>query len=298
MSSLRQVWEVSKYNFIQWKRNPRVVMTFVLAFVMSMMLSEKAVSFASNYGATMQIFEAFVWTFGDGNSIMISTLLLLLLFSDMPFITQATPYYLSRTSRKIWVWGQALYVVLATAIYTAFLLIVTCGISAHLSFVGNMWSETGAMLGYSGVGNKVSLPASIKAMEMSRPYQCAATVFLLLTLYALLNVTLMLIFRLGKHMSIGIFAVLGLNLYGLLLNPAVFMSMLDLPRGLEYKANVITGWLSPLNQATYYMHNFGYDYLPRLWMSILIFIVLIILNMVIIRRRIHNYEFEFLQVYE
>ena len=37
-----------------------------------------------------------------------------------------------------------------------------------------------------------------------------------------------------------------------------------------YKANVAVGWLSPLNQATYHMHNFGYDLLPRLHVSYLI----------------------------
>ena len=44
--------------------------------------------------------------------------------------------------------------------------------------------------------------------------------------------------------------------------------MLQLPDELMYKANVAVGWLSPLNQATYQMHNFGYDLLPRLWHDI------------------------------
>ena len=34
----------------------------------------------------LQLVEAFVWTFGDSNSILLSSLLLLLLFADMPFI--------------------------------------------------------------------------------------------------------------------------------------------------------------------------------------------------------------------
>ena len=37
------------------------------------------------------------------------------------------------------------------------------------------------------------------------------------------------------------------------------------------------GWLSPLNHATYHMHNFGYDLLPRLWQTEAVFAALILL---------------------
>ena len=48
------------------------------------------------------------------------------------------------------------------------------------------------------------------------------------------------------------------SLYGLLLNPQIFGQMFSLPQ-LMYQANVAVGWMSPLNQATYHMHNFGYE---------------------------------------
>ena len=73
----------------------------------------------------MQLVEAFVWTFGDSNSILLSSLLLLLLFADMPFISSATPFYLMRIDRKTWLTGQAAYIALATLIYLAFILIST-----------------------------------------------------------------------------------------------------------------------------------------------------------------------------
>lgn len=66
------------------------------------------------------------------------------------------------------------------------------------SFIGNMWSETAAILGYSGAGQKVALPALVKTLEMSRPYECMATIFLLMLLYTLLMVFVMLLFNLKK----------------------------------------------------------------------------------------------------
>ena len=72
---------------------------------------------------------------------------------------------------------------------------------------------------------------------------------------------------------IGAFAV---SLYGLLLNPDVFRKLFHFTESQEYRANVFCGWLSPLNQATFPMHSFGYDYLPGIGMSMFIFAILII----------------------
>ncbi|WP_394921717.1 hypothetical protein [uncultured Robinsoniella sp.] len=298
MHDIKQSFQIAGYNFHLWKKNPRVIMTFALAFVLCLMLSDKAVSLAKSYGTNMQILEAFVWTFGDANSIMISSLLLILLFADMPFISQATPYFLCRTKRSLWVWGQVIYVVLATVIYTSFLLAVSCIICAPLSFPGNMWSETGALLGYSGVGVKIALPATVKTMEMSYPYQCAAVIFLLITLYSLMIASVMLLFNLCKSQFMGVLSVFALNLYGLLLNPQIFMTLFRLPLTMEYKANIAVGWLSPLNHATYYMHNFGYDNLPRIWMSAGVFVGIITMNLLFVSKIVRKYEFHFQQLNE
>lgn len=293
MNSIRLVWSFTKLNFLGWKKNPRIILAFVLAFVFCVMMSGKALVFAQSYDTTMQIFEPFVWAFSDGKSILLASFLLLFFFMDMPFINEATPYYLVRADRRAWVSAQILYVVLVTVLYMLFLLLAFCLLCAPLSFVGNLWSETGALLGYSGVGTQIALPASVKTMEMSNPYKCMATIFLLMTLYTLLAATLMMIFNLMKNKFGGVLSVFVLNLYGLLLDPEVVGKLLDIPETLQYKSNVITGWISPLNHATYYMHNFGYDLLPRLWQSYLILGAWILLNFLIIRKLSRRYQFIF-----
>ena len=185
MSKIRQVCSVTAYNFRQWRRNPRVIITFALAFILCFLLSDKAVRFAHEYKTTMQLVEAFVWTFGDSNSILLSSLLLVLLFADMPFLSAGTPFYLMRIDRRTWLFGQALYIVLATGIYMVFILISTSVVCMSNSFIGNLWSETAAILGYSGAGKAVAIPALVKTLEMSTPYECMSTIFLLMLLYAL-----------------------------------------------------------------------------------------------------------------
>ena len=182
--TLSQVWAVVRYNFRMWRGNVRIILTFALAFILCFLLSDKAASFAYDMGTAMQAFEPFVWTFGDANSVLLISLLLVLLFADIPFLGAGVPYYLVRMKRSTWAWGQLVYLVLATLLYMVFILIATTLICMQNSFIGNMWSETAAILGYSGAGKAVALPALVKTLEMSRPYQCAATIFLLMLLYS------------------------------------------------------------------------------------------------------------------
>ncbi len=293
MKMLKHSFSVAAYNFRQWHKNPRIITTFALTFILCFLLSDKAVKFAQEYQTSMQIVEAFVWTFGDSNSILLSSLLLVLLFADMPFISSGTPFYLMRIDRKTWITGQAIYIIGATVIYMAFTLLATSLICMQQSFIGNMWSETAAILGYSGAGEAVALPALVKTLEMSTPYVCMFTIFLLMLFYSLLMAFIMLVFNLRKGPLAGVVSVFIFSIYGFILNPQTLKNIFQLPDELIYKANVAVGWLSPLNQATYHMHNFGYDLLPRLWQTYLVFGVLIILCYILSLWAIKRYNFNF-----
>ena len=83
------------------------------------------------------------------------------------------------------------------------------------------------------------------------------------------------------------------SLYGILMQPDTIQLILKLPDEAYYIANVIIGWLSPLNQATYHMHNFGYDLLPRIWQTYLIFGLLIALCYFLSLRAVRKYNFNF-----
>ena len=294
MKRIKQICSVTVYNFRKWHKNPRIYITFILAFILCFLLSDKAVQFARLYETSMQIVEPFVWTFGDANSILLSSLLLLLLFADMPFIDSSTPFFLMRIDRKTWVLGQCVYVILSTFIYLVFILLSTSLVCMTQSFGGNMWSETAAILGYSGIGQNVALPALVKTLEMSQPYDCMFTIFALMMLYTLVMALIMLLMNLKKGYMGGVISVFVFSLYGFLLNPETIKTLFHLPDALMYKANVAVGWLSPLNHATYHMHNFGYDLLPRLWQTYLVFGTLIILIFFWLLKAARNYSFNFL----
>jgi hypothetical protein len=291
---IKQAFSVVAYNFRGWHKNPRIIITFSLAFILCFLLSDKAVSFANEMQTTMQIVEAFIWTFGDSNSILLSSLLLILLFADMPFINTGTPFFLFRMNRRVWLIGQALYIVSATLIYMMFILFATSIVCMGNSFTGNMWSETAAILGYSGAGEKIALPAFVSVLEMSFPYQVMLHIFLLMLFYALLMAFIMLMLNIMRGVLAGVIGVFTFSLFGFLLNPQIIKSILSLRDSQMYQANVAMGWISPLNHATYHMHNFGFNLLPRLWHTYLIFVVLISMCFIFTLRSIKKYSFNFI----
>lgn len=293
MRQIKQVLSISGYNFRMWINNPRILTTFLLAFVLCFLLSEKAVSFSVEHNTTIQLVEVFIWSFGSSNSILLSSVLLVLLFADMPFLSSGTPLYLVRTDRRTWITGQVVYILAATTIYLIFVLASAIILSIQQSFAANMWSPTAAILGYTNAGKRVAIPALVKTLEMSWPYQSMISIFGLMLGYTSVMVLLMLACNLRFGQVAGVVSVLVFSLYGILMQPDTIQLILKLPDEAYYIANVIIGWLSPLNQATYHMHNFGYDKLPRLWQSYCIFIGLSVILYFASIRAAKRYNFSF-----
>lgn len=293
MKELRQIFSIAVYNFRLWRKNPRILITFALTFVMWFLLSDKAVRFAIDHNTTMQIVEVFIWNFGDSNSILLSSVLLVLLFADMPFLSSGTPLFLVRTSRRVWITGQVIYTLAATFVYLVFVLISTAFFSMQQSFWGNMWSPTAAILGYTNAGERVAIPALVKTLEMSWPYQSMASIFFLMLGYTSVMVMIMLVCNLRFGQAAGVVSVLVFSVYGILLKPDTIQTILRLPDEAYYVANVTIGWASPLNHATYHMHNFGYDKLPKLWQSYCIFGGLVILGYIAALQAAKRYNFSF-----
>ena len=105
MKKIRQAFSIAGYNFRLWRGNPRIVVTFALSIILCFLLTDKAVRFAVEHNTTLQLVETFIWSFGDSNSILLSSVLLVMLFADMPFLSSGTPFYLVRTDRRTWITG-------------------------------------------------------------------------------------------------------------------------------------------------------------------------------------------------
>ena len=81
--------------------------------------------------------------------------------------------------------------------------------------------------------------------------------------------------------------------FGFFLTPQILIDWLSLDPYQAGVANILCGWLSPLNHATYSMHNFGYDNLPRLADSYLIFTKASLTIYLLAFWRVRSYSFHF-----
>lgn len=268
--AFRQILILTLAGFRRWRRSPQIWLAFGLGFVACFLLTDKAVTFAQTQQTVLQIFEPFIWTFGDARSILLISLCLLLLFADLPALGAEVPLMLIRTTRLRWMAAQILYLLISALIFTGFLLLSSCLLCAQYAYPANIWSETAAILSYSSAGERIAVPAFVKVLELTWPYPCTLHIFLLMLGYT--TVLSALIF-LGNLLRAKLGMVLGIVFsgFGCLLSPDLISQWFHLPPELFRKANILFGWLSPLNHATYYMHNFGYDNLPRLQTSYCIF---------------------------
>lgn len=292
MYRLRQIFYTAMANFRRWRRNPQILLAFCMAFIVCFLLSDKVLVFAKEHDTILQAVEPFIWTFGDADSVLIVSLLLLLLFADMPNLSNDVPLFLVRIDRKIWMLGQILYLILATLLFLCFILLSTCILAARRAYPANLWSDTAAVLGYSNIGREISIPSFVKVMELSFPYETMLHIFGLMLGYSVLMASIMLFFNLCRDNG-GLIAGIVFSGLGFLLTPDVLAGIFHINSMQMRYANIMFGWISPLNHATYYMHSFGYDNLPKLWVSYVFFAVFGLVFFLLSLFRIRRYAFSF-----
>lgn len=292
MYKFRQVWLTAMANFYRWKNNPQIMLAFCLAFVICFLLSDKVIVFAKEHGTLLQITEPFIWTFGDAQSVLLISLILLLMFADLPNLGNEVPLFLIRITRRVWALGQIVYLTLATTLLASFIFFATVLLTCAKAYTANMWSDTAAILGYSEIGSQIAIPSFVKALELSFPYECAFHIFGLLLGYSILMAGIILYLNLCRENG-GMIGGIVFSVFGFLFSPTVIAGLLHLPDERLNIANIIFGWISPLNHATYYMHNFGYDNLPKLRDSYLFFITGSVFIFTLCALRIRKVNFSF-----
>lgn len=275
MEAVKQVAAAVRWNFLGFFKNPRVIITFLFSFILCFFLSDRAMMVADYYESPMQALEPFIWTFGDATAILLCSLLLILLFLDLPKLSPFTPYMLLRMRKSRWLFAQLFYIFLVTALYMLYVILVTSLLCMQKTYPGNIWSKTAALLAYSQMGKKLSIPSTVKVMESTTPCSCSMQIMALLVCYALTLSFLMMYFQMKLGKKAAIFAGLSYSLFGFLLNPEILAKILRKEEYEMFLVRRITGWISPLNHATYGMHDFGYDVLPSIGQSCMIFLVIL-----------------------
>lgn len=295
MSELRQAFTLAGWNLYTLRKNPRFYMGMFLGFLLCWLLTDKTMAISRTYLTNVQLIEPFVWCYADADSILYTSLVMMFLFSAFPRTDTPASYMIFRTRRLVWLLAQIITSFILTLAYC--LMILFCSMAMCIGcnvFLDNNWSETATMLSFSPAAFEVALTVMRKTVKLTTPYGCAVQIFALLFQYVLLLNMLQLTFTVLKSKRTGIAVSLIVNFIGFVLTPDRFMTWFQIPTEFKYYANLFSAWLSPLQHATYSMHNFGYDLLPDLWVSYLLFggvvVVLIFISLFVIRRFSFNFS--------
>lgn len=293
MLDLRKSLVCTGWNLTALVKTPRCYLGLALGFLLCLMMTSKTLTLSASYHTNIQIVEPFIWCFSDADSILYASLILLLLLADFPNLDHAASYLIFRTNRKSWMAGQVFTVLVITFAYTLFLLAVSVLLSLGNTIFSNTWSQTALMLSYARPQFDPAIEVTRKAVKLTLPYSSLIHVFFLLYFYVLLLSCVQLSATLYRNRKAGTALVLLISLMGFVLTPDRFMGWFALPTDLQYVANLMSAWASPLQHATYVMHNLGYDLLPTLGTSYLLMggasLALIILG----TRKMKTYQFVF-----
>jgi len=269
MLKISQIYSCAVWNVYSIRKNPRIFCGFLLGLCLCFFLMQRIIECSTMFDTNIQLFELFIWCFADADSILFVSLAVLLFLFQIPRLDTPAYYLIFRKGRANWLLGQVLTSVIISLVYTLFLLGASMLFTLHSGHVlgSNQWSDTATILSFAPENFEVALTVVRKTIKLTTPYPCAATIFSLMAQYILFLTLLNLVFsiRLGK--KAGIAAVIAVSLYAYLLNPQKLTMLLHIPEEVQYIANVLAAWISPLNHATYALHSFGYGNFPSIGQS-------------------------------
>ncbi len=278
MVDVKHAFKFAFYNLKKWHKNPRIIIAFILLGLLCLTLTDRFISYATDMGMAIQVFEPFITIFTNGYTMIYLSLLILIVFNDVPFLENGLPYYLIRSNRKSWVMGQLLYVAITSIIMITFSLCICILAGFSNAFIGNIWSEAAVFIANGGALASAEAPSMVLLLN-SNPFTSMVNIYGLVLLYTLLIGCIMFAANLIRSKYTGTLVVGILIFFG---NISASWS------------ESIFAWFSILTHANYSAHNFGgADTIPTILFSYIVFVVLILALAIISYLKSRKYQFYF-----
>lgn len=178
---VKKIFCIAMYSIRQWITNPRIICLFVL---MSAFVWNDFEVIGDLTGRTGIKTNPLIFPFFSSDPVKQLILLagIVFLFSDAPFINKNQPYIILRSKRISWVLGQILYIVMASAIYFLFLMLVSILVLLpYATFATNGWGKIIHTLAQTDAGAQIKLQFGItkEITTFYSPFEAFGLSFLL-----------------------------------------------------------------------------------------------------------------------
>lgn len=174
MKWFKSIFSIVLQNFRKWKYDCRIwiALFIVLIFIHSL---TKGLSDICDYTGVKSSPWTFPFLYMQYYNKMLFFFPLILIFSNAPFIDKNQLYVLIRTGRNKWCIGQMLYIVVASALYFAFVMVFSIVLNLDcieftgewgklLNTLANTTMGTKFQLGFSPERNVINMFSPISAM--------------------------------------------------------------------------------------------------------------------------------------
>lgn len=150
MGSVKTVWAVCAQNLRKWATDYRMWTIAALLIIMVQIYVDDMQKVAVLLGTKVS-FWIYPFIYVQFHTKVIFTLPVILMFCNAPFTDKNQIFVYTRTSRAKWLWGQVLYIFIASAAYYLFILLLTFFSTFFIAEPSLEWGKTLYMIANSRV---------------------------------------------------------------------------------------------------------------------------------------------------
>lgn len=266
--NIKCVLSVAQTEYLKWITNPRVIILGVLVIFMRSLAVEPLLERAERFGEQLNIFEPFIAIGNSPMLIMMMPVVFLVLISDYPKMTGNSLFFIKRTGKLNWFFGQMLFLI--CAINTYLVVVLLGGILVSEGSVSAVWSNTvtkyeARFPDEAGSFTSQLLPSNLyNQMTMG---SALLHTFILIGAYLFLLSLIIYFFKLIHIQSFGLFA-------------SVFVVAAG---AMTYSVGVASMWIFPMANTIVWLHHdviLSKETFPT-WASYAYFIIAILVFMIV-----------------
>lgn len=260
--SFRKIWSTARTEYVKWITNPRMIIFGVMIIFVFDYIVTPLKGLAQEVGKPLGVIEPFIAIANSDMIIAIVPAVFLTLISDFPRTDGNTLFFLQRTGRTNWLFGQVLFSIMAIFTYVGAIFVgAVLPMLPNCSWA-NEWSVPIKQYGEifpDKAGTFANCLITEKLYNQLPPVKTAVVSYLLIMCYLLILALIMLMFNCLKIKIMGLLSSGAVIAFGCALN----------------YANVSAKWVLPMSHTIIYLHYTKYFREPvfDMWKTVLYFLL-------------------------
>lgn len=286
MHNIRYAVQTARSCFRGWRNAPRMLTLMGMIACFAIIYAVPFSKNANMQSIPLQASEIFIALLNTRFSMLLFSSAAVMLFGDLPVLERFTANALMRGTRKSWMAGQALYIVVVSLLLPLFIWLVTLLVALPNITFANKWSRPVKLLALSG---RIAIPAEQMKLGMPEfiirnylPWEAFSHSFALFScmscFFGIVSLMLRMRFQSGSFV-----VLLGMNIFSW--SMAIF----------DYSGTLygIMAILSVHYNASLYQHQMvGFNPLaPNLLVSYAILIIAVIIMLWLSTHAVKRYDF-------